>query len=226
MIDQSAARILHPLEVRIILAFDEGEIIDSQRVKQVLGFREGQEQQAFSWLLAKGVLEEAERRTEVFYELTPLGQEWHEKGIPARRIFSLLNDRGPMSLPEIAQTLGFDQKTVGSAFGSLSKEAVCAIDEARRARLAKNEFPASLSEIESLLALAASSGGSVSEKALSDYQRALMGQIAKKRGAQDSPFRITDRVRVLYSVTPIAKEYRKAISTLGMTGEELGAITP
>ena len=61
MIDQSAARILHPLEVRIILAFDEGEIIDSQRVKQVLGFREGQEQQAFSWLLAKGVLEEAER---------------------------------------------------------------------------------------------------------------------------------------------------------------------
>jgi len=47
MIDQSAARILHPLEVRIILAFDEGEIIDSQRVKQVLGFREGQEQQGF-----------------------------------------------------------------------------------------------------------------------------------------------------------------------------------
>jgi len=125
MIDQSAARILHPLEVRIILAFDEGEIIDSQRVKQVLGFREGQEQQAFSWLLAKGVLEEAERRTEVFYELTPLGQEWHEKGIPARRIFSLLKDRGPMSLPEIAQTLGFDQNCRIGLWFALQRSRMC-----------------------------------------------------------------------------------------------------
>ncbi|HAL93367.1 MAG TPA: phenylalanine--tRNA ligase subunit alpha [Rectinema sp.] len=226
MIDQSAARTLHPLEVKLILAFDEDEIIDSQRVKQVLGFREGQEQQAFSWLLAKGVLEEAERKTEIFYELTPLGQEWHKKGIPAKRIFSLLKDRGPMSLPEIAQSLGLDQKTVGSAFGSLSKEGVCTIDEARRAKLSKNEFPLSLLEIEMLLALASSQGGSVSENALSNSQKTLMAQIAKKRGAQDSPFRIADRIRVFYRVTPIAKEYRNAISTLGMTGEELGAITP
>ncbi len=226
MIDQSAARVLHPLEVKLILAFDKGEMIDSQRVKQVLQFRQGQEQQAFSWLLAKGVLEEADRKIEIFYELTPLGQEWHEKGIPAKRIFFLLKDRGPMSLPEIAQALNLDQKTVGSAFGSLSKEGVCTIDEARRAKLLKKEFPSSLLEIEKLLALASAQGGSVSENALSNSQKTLMARIAKKRGAQDSPFRIADRIRVFYRVTPIAEEYRKAISTLGMTGEELGAITP
>lgn len=141
MIDQSAARALHPLEVKILLAFKAGDTIDSALVREKLGFREGQDQQAFSWLMAKGVLEEADRQTEVFYELTLLGQEWLEKGTPIRRIFSLMKEIGPMSLPDIAQALGFEQKTVGSAFGSLSKEGVCVMDEARCAILTKSELP-------------------------------------------------------------------------------------
>jgi len=99
MIDQSAARALHPLEVKIIVTFDAGALIDSARVRDRLGFKEGQDQQAFSWLVAKGVLEEADRQTEVFYELTPLGQEWHDKGTPVRRVFLLLKEAGPLSLP-------------------------------------------------------------------------------------------------------------------------------
>ena len=182
MIDQSAARTLHPLEVKLILAFDEGEIIDSQRVKQVLGFREGQEQQAFSWLLAKGVLEEAERKTEIFYELTPLGQEWHKKGIPAKRIFSLLKDRGPMSLPEIAQSLGLDQKTVGSAFGSLSKEGVCTIDEARRAKL-----PIGFAQMHAV--------GVTVQRQIEIVVDDQLGAMLKRESAQRVRLRQTQRVR-------------------------------
>lgn len=226
MIDQSAARALHPLEVKIIVTFDAGELIDSARVRDRLGFKEGQDQQAFSWLVAKGVLEEADRQTEVFYELTPLGREWHDKGTPVRRIFMLLKEAGPLSLPDIAQRLGLDQKTVGSAFGSLSKEGVCAMDEVRRAILVKPELPQSSLDIEALLAAAFMQGGSVSEKALSPQQKALMAQIAKKRGAQDAPFRIAERARVLFQVMPSVREYREAVTALGMTGEELGAITP
>jgi len=225
MIDQSAARALHPLEVKIILAFDAGEVIDSARVREKLGFREGQDQQAFSWLVAKGVLEEADRQTEVFYELTPLGQEWHDRGTPVRRIFSLLKEAGPLSLPDIAQRLEFDQKTVGSAFGSLSKEGVCAMDEAHRAVLARSELPRSLLDNEALLD-AAARAGSLPDASLAPQQRALMAQIAKKRGAQDTPFRIAERARVLFRVMPSVNEYREAVTALGMTGEELGAITP
>jgi len=226
MIDQSAARALHPLEVKIIVTFDAGALIDSARVRDRLGFKEGQDQQAFSWLVAKGVLEEADRQTEVFYELTPLGREWHDKGTPVRRIFMLLKEAGPLSLPDIAQRLGFDQKTVGSAFGALSKEGVCAMDEARRAILVKPELPQSSLDIEALLIAVTKQGGSVSEKVLSPQQKALMAQIAKKRGAQDAPFRIAERARVLFRVMPSVREYREAVIALGMTGEELGAITP
>jgi phenylalanyl-tRNA synthetase alpha chain len=226
MIDQNAVRALHPLEVKIILTFDAGELIDSARVRDQLGFKEGQDQQAFSWLIAKGLLEEADRQTEVCYELTPLGQEWHDKGTPARRIFLLLKETSPLSLPDIAQKLGLDQKTVGSAFGSLSKEGVCAMDEARRATLVKAELPQTVLGVEDLLAAASMQGGSVSEKVLSPQQKALMAQIAKKRGAQDAPFRVAERAKVLFRLTPRVVEYREAVVALGMTGEELGAITP
>jgi phenylalanyl-tRNA synthetase alpha chain len=226
MIDQSAARALHPLEVKILLAFKVGDTIDSALVREKLGFREGQDQQAFSWLMAKGVLEEADRQTEVFYELTPLGQEWLEKGTPIRRIFSLMKEIGPMSLPDIAQALGFDQKTVGSAFGSLSKEGVCAMDEARRAILTKSALPQPLLDIEALLKAAAANAGSLPEKSLTQQQKALMAQIAKKRGAQDTPFRIAERAKVLFRLTSLAEDYRQAVTALGMTGEEFGAITP
>ncbi|GAB6277286.1 MAG: phenylalanine--tRNA ligase subunit alpha [Rectinema sp.] len=226
MIDQSAARALHPLEVKIILAFSSGDMIDSARVREKLGFKEGQDQQAFSWLVAKGVLEEADRQTEVFYELTPFGQEWHDEGTPVRRIFSLLRESGPLSLPDIAQKLGFDQKTVGSAFGALSKEGVCAMDESRRAVLARPELPQSLLDTEALLDAAAAHNGSLPETSLTPQQKALVAQYAKKRGAQDAPFRIAERAKVLFRLTPLASEYREAVTALGMTGEELGAITP
>jgi phenylalanyl-tRNA synthetase alpha chain len=226
MIDQSAARALHPLEVKIILAFSSGDIIDSARVREKLGFKEGQDQQAFSWLVAKGVLEEADRQTEVFYELTPLGQEWHDEGTPVMRIFSLLRESGPLSLPDIAQKLGFDQKTVGSAFGALSKEGVCAMDAPRRAVLARPELPQPLLDTEALLDAAAAHDGSLPETSLTPQQKALMAQYAKKRGAQDAPFRIAERAKVLFRLTPLASEYREAVTALGMTGEELGAITP
>lgn len=226
MIDQNAVRALHPLEVKIILAFKAGETIDSAEVREKLGFREGQEQQAFSWLVAKGILEETERKAEIFYELTPLGQDWHEKGSPARRIFSLIKRAGPMSLPDIAKELGFDQKTVGSAFGSLSKEGTCAMDGERRAALAKSELPQPLIAIDDLLDAATAQGGSLSEQSLSPQQKDLMAQIAKKRGAQDSPFRVAERAKVFFKLTSLSDEYREAITALGMTGEELGAITP
>jgi len=226
MIDQSAARALHPLEVKIILTFDAGALIDSARVRETLGFKEGQDQQAFSWLVAKGVLEEADRQTEVFYELTPLGQEWHDKGTPARRIFSLLREAGPLSLPDVAQRLGLDQKTVGSAFGALSKVGVCAVDASRCAVLLRPELPQSIVDTEALLDAASVQGGSLPEGALSPEQKALMALIAKKRGAQDAPFRIAERARVLFRLTPKVVEYREAVTALGMTGEELGAFTP
>ncbi len=224
--DQSAVRALHPLEVKIILAYGTGDLIDGDRVRTELGFKEGQENQAFSWLTAKGVLEEASRDTELWYELTPLGEEWLTRGVPEARIMTLLEQRGPMTLPEIAAALGFDQKTVGSAFGALSREGVCALDHDKKAALKSPARPPRIIAIEALLGEAKASGGALPDRDLDDARRGIISQIAKKRGSQDVPFRIAERSVTRFRLTEKAVEYRAAIEALGLTGEELGAITP
>jgi phenylalanyl-tRNA synthetase alpha chain len=125
----SVAKTLHPLEVRILLAYDPGSEIDGETVRRELNFREGQENQAFSWLLAKGLIEEKGRSQSLFFELTALGREYAEKGTPERRIFDYIRTKGAARLPELAETLALEQKSVGSAFGLLSKEGALGMNE-------------------------------------------------------------------------------------------------
>ncbi len=86
------ARELHPLEVKVLLRYRPGDAITHARLAADLGFKEGQANQALSWLAAKGFAAETGRVTRVTYELADLGRDWraagHARGAhpaPARR---------------------------------------------------------------------------------------------------------------------------------------------
>ena len=49
---------LHPLEVRLLRHVSAGEDITPERIIQDLDYKVGQSNQAFSWLTAKGLVEE------------------------------------------------------------------------------------------------------------------------------------------------------------------------
>ena len=53
-----------------------------------------------------------------------------------------------------------------------------------------------------------------------------MGGLAKKRGAADVPFRMVERETVVYKLEPIATEIKAALEQAGVTGNEIGSITP
>lgn len=223
----SVAKTLHPLEVRILLKYDRQSEIDARRVRDDLGYREGQENQAFSWLSGKGLIEETARKTTVYYEITPLGLEYATKGTPEERIFTLLASSGPARLPELAEKLGFEQKTIGSAFGLLSKEGVLCMDAEKKAALAEGaKLPDLVLRLKALLDSAAAGGGMLEESSLETSDRAILQSVAKKRGAGDAPFRVAERERVLYRLAAATEEVRAALVALGMTGEELGSLTP
>ncbi len=132
----SVAKTLPPLEAGFSYQVSTPEErLDARTVRDDLGYREGQENQAFSWLSGKGLIEETSRSVSVFYEITPLGSEYAEKGTPEERIFNLIGESGALRLPEVAEKLGLEQKSIGSAFGLLSKEAVLFMDEGKRAAL-------------------------------------------------------------------------------------------
>jgi phenylalanyl-tRNA synthetase alpha chain len=236
---QNLVKNLHPLEVRIVLGYKKDDELSIEKVERELGFRSGNGNQALSWLAARGIIRELRRETGVFYELTGLGRRWKDNGSPEERIIELIRIKQGLTLPEIAQNLKLDSKDAGSAFGALSKMGVLAMDGEKKVALALNPEdmvngrPARgraaehLAVIRGLLEKADAAGGGVlGEAELSAAEKAAITGIAKKRGAQDAPFRLVERETVIFGFTDEWDGVVAALRAAGITGGEIGALTP
>jgi phenylalanyl-tRNA synthetase alpha chain len=235
---RSLAKSLHPLEVKLLLRYAgdaaKGSELDAGLLQAELGYKEGQANQAFSWLAAKGLAAESSRSATTVYELTPLGREQAEKGSPEERILRFLSEKGPSRLPDICAGLGLEQKDVGSAFGQLSKEGALSMDADKKAVLSPGWFEAQhakadkprLALIRALLDRAAAApGGLLSEPELSAAEKAAMAGIARKRGAGDAAFRAAEREVVRYRLGPESAAVADALRELGVTGDEIASVT-
>ena len=131
---------LHPLEVKLLRHVSAGEDITEASIISGLGYKVGQCNQAFSWLSAKGCLEEVSRTKKTIYELTDTGRAMKEEGLPAERIYAFLKEKGPHAMPEIAEALSLEKSDVGSAFGLLSSKGALRLNEERKAE-ATGELP-------------------------------------------------------------------------------------
>ncbi|MDR0708905.1 MAG: phenylalanine--tRNA ligase subunit alpha, partial [Spirochaetaceae bacterium] len=235
---QNLVKNLHPLEVRIVLGYKKEDELSIEKVERELGFKGGNGNQALSWLAAKGIIRELRRETGVFYELTGLGRNWKDNGSPEERIIELIRIKQGLTLPEIAQNLKLDNKDAGSAFGALSKLGVLAMDGEKKVALALkpedlvNGRPARgraaehLAAIRGLLEKAApAEGGLLAEAELSEAEKAAIAGIAKKRGAQDAPFRLVERETVIFGFTGEWDGVTAALKAAGITGDEIGVLS-
>lgn len=215
---------LHPLEVRVLRTFRPGAILTGHVLQKNLSFNTGQANQVFSWLLAKGLLEETSRTTVRSYELTDLGKEWAEKGTPEERLLNRLKTSTPETLPELAKALSLENKDVGSAYGALVKEGVLGMDDRKKVVLQDLEKAIRLRQVRKLLDQAIQKGV-IAEQDLSPDELALVQGMSKKRGASDSPFRTIERDEVEYRLKTEAGEVQRELERRGLTGEEVGALT-
>ncbi|MDL2229279.1 phenylalanine--tRNA ligase subunit alpha [Treponema sp. OttesenSCG-928-L16] len=236
---QNTVKNLHPLEVRVIRRYKMGDELTIEQVEADLGFKAGNGNQALSWLLGKGLVTEIRRETRFFYELTDLGIRWKEHGTPEERILRLVYERGALRLPEIAETLGLDNKDAGSAFGALSKLGLFSMDESKRVIMAsaadhvENGIPISgpasrqFSLVRDMLDRAfAAKDHILAEDDLSQDERGAMAGISKKRGAADSAFKVIERETVVFAFTELQKQVAGALDDAGITGDEIGSLTP
>ena len=216
---------LHPLEVRLLRHVSLGEDITPEAIIDELGYKVGQSNQAFSWLMGKGFVKEKSRSTKVSYELTDFGRKEQEEGLPAERIFRFLKENGPHSLPEIASALSLENSDVGSAYGLLSSKKVLAMDGDKKAQAVADSLPADVLLQRALLDKAVKAG-SLDDESLSAEERKAIGALAKKRGAQNSAFRTVDRDLIVYVLTEDGDRAKKALLDANIAGEELGVLTP
>ena len=198
-----------------------------------------------SWLAGKGLISEARRETAVFYELTGLGREWKEKGSPEERILALIRQRIMANdrprLPDIAEALKMENKDIGSAFGSLSKLGILAMDGEKKVVMvmplehlddpSKNPVLAHFSVMKGLLKKVVMEGGMLAESSLDDAEKQFISGIAKKRAAADAAFRLIERETVIYTFLTAedgsvpAEAAAAALRAAGITGDEIGTLT-
>ncbi|MBN2444398.1 MAG: phenylalanine--tRNA ligase subunit alpha [Spirochaetales bacterium] len=216
---------LHPLEIKVLLKYEKGGKLSSDLAISDLSFNLGQSNQAFSWLSQKGLISEIDRELFVTVELTELGKEYYSKGTPEERIIEIVEKQGPISLPEIADKLGIEKKDAGSAFGTLSKEGVLSMDNEKKVcmgDISKNKSTLALKD----LIAAVEKKGQIAQSDLSEPQQEIVVQNSKKRGSTKGIFKITEQEKVYYTISDEGMLIKKALKDQGITGEEIGTLTP
>ena len=218
---------LHPLEIKVLLKYSDKDELTSEKLINELSYKEGHANQAFSWLDGKGLLKEVGRVAYTFYEITEMGKSLAKDGTVEERVVSLLKDSGAKTLPEIAAALKIENKDIGSAFGQLAKDGVLKMNSEKKAEYTGSPLPARIAVASELLKAAEkSANGQIDKKDLSKEQQDVISTLAKKRGAVDSPFKIIERETVTYKLVPQAAEVKSALEKAGVTGNEIGEITP
>lgn len=219
----SLVKSLHPLEVKVLLTFAPGSALTADQLGVKLDYKVGQSNQAFSWLVAKGLATESGRSSQTVYEITDLGRAQLTAGTPEENLLKAL-EKGPIPMAEAAALLGIEQKDMGSAYGQLAKEGLLGMDEAKRIVRKSTEPSPRMKTLRALLEKA--HGEYLAEASLSADERTVLGGVAKKRGAAASPFKVSDRETVTFTLTPEAGQAAEALRAKGVTGEEVNALTP
>jgi len=226
---EQAVKSLHPLEVRLLLRFGDSEApLDADTAQQQLGFNVGQCNQCFSWLSGKGLIAESSRRKRTEYAITELGREYRRAGTPDHRLYDLVKTSGPLELGQIAQRLGLENREIGSAFGALSKAGLLTMSADKRVQMNAEPPEKAREALETAAALLAAFDGreTLFEDELPPAQAGVLASLARKRGAEKAMFRAAEREQVAYRITPEGRQLSQAVRRQGMTGEEIGQITP
>ena len=224
---QNIIKNLHPLEIKVLLNYTAKDELTSEKLQKELEYKEGHANQAFSWLGGKELLSVVSKTPHTFYEITDLGRSYAKDGIPEVRIINFVKENGAKLLPEIAAGTGLEQKDVGSAFGALSKSGVLKMNAEKKAEYSGAETPANIKIASELFERAAKAeNGQLDNASLNAEEQKVITNYAKKRGAADSPFKIIERETVVYKLEAAAADVVAALKKAGITGEELGAVTP
>jgi phenylalanyl-tRNA synthetase alpha chain len=225
MSTDSIVKELHPLEVKLLLNFNKNEDITTDTIIRKLSYNIGQCNQAVNWLNSKSLISEKSRKLLTFFELTELGNDYLLNGLPEERILKTVSEKGPHTLPELADILSMENKDIGSAFGQLAKQGVLGMDADKKViekDLSKNT---KIRSARSLLDLFKNE--KVLEKSrLSDEQCDTASGLSKKRGASKSAFKISEKEIITYTLTEKGLKFKEIISKSGVTGDEIGNLNP
>ncbi|MCC6933733.1 MAG: phenylalanine--tRNA ligase subunit alpha [Deltaproteobacteria bacterium] len=227
------AQTLHPLEVKLLLAFAvQGAFTGSELEKQSK-LEAAQVRTAVEWLKAKELIELKDSQTIVEAGLTDLGERYHATKIPEILILECLKSTGSLPIGQIAAKINEQAGAevimadeVQPALGNLKPMGCVSFIEGGQVK--PESCPAGEKELQlkqNLIGQIFAQKTLVLEKCAKEQQD-IIQQNTKKRGKAKGVFRIEESKINSYSLTKQGVMIRGILEELGMTGEETQELTP
>ncbi|AHH10694.1 phenylalanine--tRNA ligase subunit alpha [Borrelia coriaceae] len=213
---------LHPLEIKVILNYKEGDKIYALRLAEDLLYNEGQSNKTIEWLVSKGILRETFRKFNVFYRITEKGIDALNNGLIEERIINLVSKKTVL-MPNLALELETDPRDVGRAFGNLSKEGVLSLGLGKKV-IVKDLKRASYKVVKDLLLKAQSHD--LLEDDLSQNELLLISNYSRKKGASDVLFKIIEKLDLRFEFSKFGLEVKSKLKANNLTGDEIVKLTP
>ncbi|AHH08493.1 phenylalanine--tRNA ligase subunit alpha [Borrelia anserina] len=213
---------LHPLEIKAILNYKEGDEIFALRLAADLFYNEGQSNKTIEWLVSKGILRETFRKINVFYRLTQKGIDALDNGLIEERVINLVS-RKTVLIANLSSELAIDARDAGKAFGNLSKEGVLSLGLSKEI-VVKDLKRASCKIVKELLIKAKESD--LSEDNLSNDELLVISNYSKKKGASDALFKVVEKLDLKFRFSEFGLEIRSELRKNNLTGDEIVKLTP
>ncbi|AJW73313.1 phenylalanine--tRNA ligase subunit alpha [Borrelia hermsii] len=213
---------LHPLEIKVILNYKEGDDIFALRLAADLLYNEGQSNKTIEWLVSKGILRETFRKLNVFYRLTEKGIDALDNGLIEEKIISLVS-RKTVFVANLSSELEIDARDAGKAFGNLSKEGVLSLGLGKEI-IVKDLNRANYKIVKELLVKA--KDGDLLEDDLSQDELLVISNYSKKKGASDVLFKVIEKLDLKFEFSKFGLEVKSELRESNLTGDEIVKLTP
>src|SRR3990172_1094435 len=201
---------LHPLEVRLLFAFEAGKVIDDSLLISRASVEQAQKDMAIGWLLAKGIVEATGETVERIVALTEIGERYRDQKTPELRIYQMIRqmirqtirDNPDVTMSVIREREDLDPTEISSAIGALKDKGIVRIAQGGRLEIT-DESP--LSEFEDIQTLitAVATRGEVNLAELSQGEQMIIEGLHRKRGKTKGAFRINEKVSRTYTLTDL-----------------------
>jgi phenylalanyl-tRNA synthetase alpha chain len=216
---------LHPLENRLVLSFERGDVLSASEIIGISGLDESRLDMAAGWLTSKGLLETTGESVTPRVSLTETGEEYRSKGTPEMRIITALREGKKFTVKDVIQTWGMDPSEVSSATGSLKEAGVVRIVQGGILEIVPGADISPYELLSHVISNVGASGQSDLSLLSKEYQSIIHAHF-RKRGKGKGIFRITEKKNRTYSLTPDGKELLRLIKERGAVTEEASALTP
>ena len=216
---------LHPLEVKLLFAFEAGKTIDDSVLIDKASIEQAQKDMAIGWLVAKGIVNVVAEAVEKIVLLTETGENYRAQKTPELRIFHAIKENPDISMSEVRGRKDLDPTEISSATGALKDKGTIRIVTGGRFEIADELSLSEFEEVQRLISIVGERG-EIDLSQLPEREQGIIEGLHRKRGKTRGIFRINENVTKTYTLTDSGIKIHGEVIQRGKSRDEISQLTP